>query len=167
MVGYLVERGHRNIAYITGPSDLEVSRVRMAGFDAAVSEFGLITGPGYIANGLFTIEGGAAAIAEILERVDVTAVLASNDLMAIGATRHLVASGIRVPDGISIAGFDDIAIAEYGPVPLTTMRVPTYEIGRQGASLLLEALGGGNPADTRLTGEIIERESVATIGRPS
>jgi DNA-binding LacI/PurR family transcriptional regulator len=71
-----------------------------------------------------------------------------------------------VPDEISVAGLDDIAIAEYGPIPLTTMRVPTYEIGRQGAALLLEALGGGEPEDVRVAGEIIERDSVRTIGGP-
>jgi DNA-binding LacI/PurR family transcriptional regulator len=104
-------------------------------------------------------------MAELSERVEVTAVLAANDLMAIGAMRQLLASGVAVPDDVSVAGLDDIPIAEYGPVPLTTMRVPTYEIGRRGASLLLEALGKGNPADAHLRGEIIERDSVATIGQ--
>ena len=69
-----------------------------------------------------------------------------------------------VPDDISVAGLDDIAIAEYGPVPLTTLRIPTYEIGRQGASILLEALGGGDPEDVSVAGEIIERESVRSLG---
>ena len=104
-------------------------------------------------------------MAELHERVEVTAVLAANDLMAIGAMRQLLASGAAVPDDVSVAGLDDIPIAEYGPVPLTTMRVPTYEIGRLGASLLLEALRNGDPADARLGGEIIERDSVATIGQ--
>jgi LacI family transcriptional regulator len=163
MVGYLAERGHRRVAYIGGPAELEVSRVRLAGFTETVAELGLAVGPEYVANGRFTITGGGAAMAELSERVEVTAVLAANDLMAIGAMRQLLASGVAVPDDMSVAGLDDIPIAEYGPVPLTTMRVPTYEIGRQGASLLLEALGNGDPADARLGGEIIERDSVATI----
>lgn len=100
-------------------------------------------------------------MSELLDRVEVTAVLAANDLMAIGATRRLLSSGIGVPDDISVAGFDDISIAEYAPVPLTTMRVPTYEIGRRGAVLLLEALANRHAGDARLSGEIIERESVA------
>ena len=163
MVGYLAERGHRRVAYIGGPAELEVSRVRLAGFTEAVAELGLAVGPEYVANGRFTITGGGAAMAELSERVEVTAVLAANDLMAIGAMRQLLASGVAVPDDVSVAGLDDIPIAEYGPVPLTTMRVPTYEIGLQGASLLLEALGNGDPADARLGGEIIERDSVSTI----
>ena len=166
MVAHLAERGHRSIAYITGPPDLDVSRVRLEGFNDGVANFGLETGPEYVASGHFTLGGGAAAMTELLERVDVTAVLAANDLMAIGATRHLLDSGIAVPDDISVAGVDDMPIAEYGPVPLTTMRVPTYDIGRRGASLLLDALGDGDPADVRLKGEIIERQSVATL-RPS
>jgi DNA-binding LacI/PurR family transcriptional regulator len=102
-------------------------------------------------------------VADLLARVEVTAVLAANDLMAIGAMRHLLDTGVGVPDEISVAGLDDIAIAEYGPVPLTTMRVPTYEIGRRGAAILLEALGGGAPQDVRVTGEIIERESIRSL----
>jgi LacI family transcriptional regulator len=163
LVGYLTERGHRRIGYIAGPAELEVSRVRLAGFAAAVAEFGIESGPEYIAEGGFTVTGGSAAVEELLDRVDVTAVLASNDLMAIGAMRHLLASGLDVPGDVSVAGLDDIPIAEYGPVPLTTMRVPTYEIGRRGASLLLEALGNGEPSEVRLSGEIIERDSVARV----
>lgn len=161
MVGYLFERGHRRIGYITGPEDLEVSQVRLAGFTSAAAEYGLESGAGHVANGYFTVTGGSEAMAKLLDTVEVTAVLAANDLMAIGALRQLLASGYRVPDDISVAGLDDIPIAEYGPVPLTTMRVPTYEIGRAGASLLLAALDGAGPKDTRLQGQIIERDSVA------
>jgi DNA-binding LacI/PurR family transcriptional regulator len=102
-------------------------------------------------------------MADLLARVDVSAVVAANDLMAIGAMRHLLTSGMAVPDDISVAGLDDIAIAEYGPVPLTTMRVPTYEIGRRGAEILLDALGEGEPDDVSVAGLIIERDSVRTI----
>lgn len=167
MVGYLAGKGHRKIGYISGPPELEVSRVRLAGYTAAVAEFGLDSDADYVADGRFTVRGGGAAMAEILERVDVTAVLAANDLMAIGATRQLLASGVSVPDDVSVAGLDDIPIAEYGPVPLTTLRVPTYEIGRRGASLLLEALGNGDPEDVRLSGEIVERDSVMALDRRS
>jgi LacI family transcriptional regulator len=166
MVGYLVERGHRRVGYISGPPELLVSGVRLAGFTTAVAEFGLATGPEHIANGGFTVTGGGAAMGQLLENVDVTAVVAASDLMAIGAMRQLLASGVAVPEEMSVAGLDDIPIAEYGPVPLTTMRVPTYDIGRHGASLVLEALGGDTPDDVVLRGEIIERESVATVETP-
>jgi LacI family transcriptional regulator len=165
MLRYLFERGHRQIGYLTGPADLEVSRVRLDGFTSAAEELGLDLGPDYIADGHFTARGGVEAMSELLNRVDLTAVLAANDLMAFGAMRHLLASGIRVPDDISVAGLDDIPIAEYGPVPLTTMRVPTYQIGLEGASLLLKALAKTEVDDIRFTGEIIERDSVASVGK--
>jgi LacI family transcriptional regulator len=163
MLGYLVGRGHRRVGYISGPPELLVSRVRLAGFTSAVAEFGLASGPEHIANGGFTVTGGGTAIDQLLEKVDVTAVIAASDLMAIGAMHRLLASGVAIPEDMSVAGLDDIPIAEYGPVPLTTMRVPTYEIGRHGASLVLDALAGGIPADVVLRGEIIERESVTTV----
>lgn len=163
MVGYLVERGHRQIGYITGPPNLEVSQVRLAAFNATAAELGLDTGPDYIADGQFTVKGGEAAVTELREQTEVTAVLTANDLMAIGAMRQLLASGVEVPGDMSVAGIDDIPLAEYGPVPLTTMRVPTYEIGQRGASLVLDGLASGEPEETRLSGEIIERESVAHL----
>jgi LacI family transcriptional regulator len=166
ILGYLVGKGHRKVGYISGPPELLVSRVRLSGFTTAVAEFGLASGPEHIANGGFTVTGGGAAMHQLLENVDVTAVIAASDLMAIGAMRQLLASGVAVPADMSVAGLDDIPIAEYGPVPLTTMRVPTYEIGQKGASLLLEALAGGRPDDVVLHGEIIERESVAPIAIP-
>lgn len=164
MVHYLASRGHRDIAYISGPPDLDVSGVREAGFLAAASELDLPVSTDHIISGHFTFSGGGAAMAELLDRVDVTAVLAANDLMAIGAMRQLLASGLSVPDDVSVAGLDDILLAEYGPVPLTTMRIPTYQIGREGASLVLQALDGEDLAEVHLEGEIVERDSVATIG---
>jgi LacI family transcriptional regulator len=164
MVAYLFERGHRHIGYIGGPAELEVSGVRLSGYTSAMADLGLESVPGHVADGGFTVTGGSVAMAALLAGVEATAVLAANDLMAIGAMRHLLTSGMAVPDDMSVAGLDDIAIAEYGPVPLTTMRVPTYEIGRRGAEILLEALGGGDPEDAWVVGEIIERDSVRSIG---
>jgi LacI family transcriptional regulator len=165
MVEYLVERGHRRIGYLNGPAELEVSRARLSGFTSAAEEHGLDVGPDNIADGHFTIKGGGEAVIQLLDRSDLTAVLAANDLMAIGAMRHLLDSGRKVPDDISVVGLDDIPIAEYGPVPLTTMRVPTYQIGLAGASLLLEALADPERRadDIQFSGEIIERQSVATL----
>lgn len=167
MVRYLFDRGHRRIGYLTGPADLEVSRVRLSGFTSAAEGLGLDFGPEYIADGHFTAKGGGEAMAELVDRVELTAVLAANDLMAIGAMRQLLSSGIRVPEEISVAGLDDIPIAEYGPVPLTTMKVPTYEIGLRGASLLLEAIASEVAGNVSIGGEIVERDSVVSVGQPT
>jgi len=162
MVGYLAGRGHRRIGFIGGPAELEVSRVRLAGFNEAVATLGLDDDPKYRTMGDFTVGGGEKAVIELLANTpDLTAILAANDLMAIGATRQLLASGLDVPGDVSVAGIDDIAIAEYGPIPLTTMHVPTYEIGRKGAELLLSALEEGDPENVQLTGWVVERASVA------
>ena len=161
MVRYLARHGHRDIGYIGGPSDLEVSRVRLAAFQAAITELGLRE---HVVDGGFTVLGGETAMHALLGRASVTAVLSASDLMAIGATRALLAAGRRVPDDVSVAGFGDIPWAAYGPVPLTTMRVPTYAMGRAGAALLLAALDGEHPADVVLTGEIVERDSVSPSG---
>jgi LacI family transcriptional regulator len=165
MVRYLAGRGHRRIGYVGGPSELEVSQVRLAGFRAAVDDLGLISGDEYLVEGGFTMSGGESAMATLLEGAEVTAVLAANDLMAIGATRQLLSSGLEVPADVSVAGLDDIPIAAYAPVPLTTMRVPTYDMGRAGADLVLAALGADEPEDVQVFGEIIERESVGETPR--
>ncbi len=163
MVSYLYEHGHRRIGYIGGPETLAVSTTRRAGFKAAAESLGLEVPPEHLTIGGFTFAGGGEAMGKLLDAGNVTAVLAAHDLMAIGAMRHLLARGISVPDDISVAGFDDMLIAEYGPVPLTTMRVPTYDMGREGASLLLQALRGENPQNVTVVGRITERDSVATI----
>jgi LacI family transcriptional regulator len=163
MVRYLHGQGHRRIGYIGGPDELEVSATRREAFISAAGELGIDVLPELMTSGGFTFAGGSEAMAEILDAGEVTAVLAANDLMAIGATRQLLSRGLSVPDDVSVAGFDDILIAEYAPVPLTTMRVPTYQIGREGASLVLGALRGDDPADISVEGELVERESVANI----
>lgn len=163
MVSYLASRGHRRIAYIGGPRGLRVSEVRLQGFVDSVSKFGLESDGNYVAEGDFTVTGGETAMSELLDSVQPTAVFAASDLMAIGATRRLLEMGIAVPEKISVAGFDGIPFAAYGPVPLTTLRVPLYEMGRQGAALLLDALDSNTVDDLLLDCEIVERASVATV----
>src|SRR5690554_1475513 len=161
MVDYLADLGHRHIGFITGPPDLTVSRHRENAFREAMEQRGLSYDTDLVAEGSFSIEGGKRAAMQIVDTGAPTAIFAANDLMAIGATRALLDAGYRIPDDISVAGFDDMPLAEYAPVPLTTVRVPTYDIGREGAVLLRQILAGQDPDDAYLTGEIIERRSVA------
>jgi LacI family transcriptional regulator len=160
LVRYLADLGHRDIGYIGGPSDLEVSRVRLAAFQAAIADLDL---PEHVVDGGFTVSGGELGMRTLLDRSTITGVVAASDLMAIGATRAILAAGMRVPDDVSVAGLGDIPLAAYGPVPLTTMRVPTYEMGRAGARMLLAALDGDRPPDVVLSGEMVERESVVAV----
>ncbi|MEO6207822.1 MAG: LacI family DNA-binding transcriptional regulator [Candidatus Limnocylindrales bacterium] len=160
MVMYLADLGHRDIGYIGGPSDLEVSRIRLEAFHAVIDELGI---PAHVVEGGFTATGGERAMRQLLEQAAITGVVVASDLMAIGATRAILAAGLRVPEDVSVAGFGDIPLAAYGPVPLTTMRVPTYEMGRAGARLVLAALDGKRPADIVLSGHIVERDSVLAV----
>lgn len=161
MVAHLVGLGHHRIGFIRGPSDLTVSEHRHHAFRRALEERGLPYMEELVADGAFSVEGGKRAAMEIVEAGKPTAIFAANDLMAIGATRALLDAGYRVPDDISVAGFDDMPMAEYAPVPLTTVRVPTYEIGREGAILFRRIVAGEDPDDVHLSGEIVERRSVA------
>lgn len=162
MVGYLHGKGHRRIGYIAGPPEVEVSRVRLDGFRRALKDFGLPLEEAAVVDGQFTAAGGGEAVMKIMASGDVTAVLAANDLMAMGALRALLDSGRSVPEDVSVVGFDDIVISELAPVPLTTMHVPTYEIGQRAGQMLLSVLGGGEPANQSVDGRIVERQSVAS-----
>lgn len=163
MVRYLHGRGHRNIGYISGPRELEVSRVRLEGYRSAMEELGLQAGEELVVDGRFTPQGGAEAVERVMRAGSLSAVLAANDLMAMGALRRLISSGVSVPEEVSVAGMDDISISELAPVPLTTFHVPTYEMGTKAGELLLSILGGEDPPDQQVRGEIVERESVATL----
>jgi DNA-binding LacI/PurR family transcriptional regulator len=114
-----------------------------------------------VVDGGFTLEGGRRAAEELVGRVDFTALFASNDLMAIGATRGLLDAGKRVPQDVSVAGFDDIEMAAYAPVPLTTMHVPTAELGQLGARLVLAALRQEEIEPVGVEATLVQRDSVA------
>lgn len=165
MVSHLARLGHERIAFIRGPDELMVTQARFEAYRSALAGLGLPFDPDLVADGHFTIKGGSEAAARVIARGRPTAIFASNDLMAIGASGRLLALGIAVPEDVSVVGFDDVPLAEFGPVPLTTVRVPTYEIGKEGALLLRQALDGDTPPDTLIRGKIVKRSSEATVGR--
>lgn len=142
MVKYLVDLGHRRIGYLTGPPELSVTAARAAGYHDALARAGIEADPALVAGGWFSIEGGAAAAASLMSGPRPTALVAGNDLMAIGALRRLLDLGYEVPGDVSVAGFDDIEFAAYASVPLTTVRIPLTEFGRRGADLVFRLLRG-------------------------
>ncbi|MEW2230318.1 substrate-binding domain-containing protein, partial [Streptomyces sp. NPDC007044] len=137
-VRHLLRIGRRRIAHIAGPLDQTASVDRLDGFRDVLPE----TDPRMIAEGDFTPEGGARAMAELLQRCpDLDAVFAASDVMASGALRVLRTSGHRVPDDIAVVGFDDmVSVAEWTDPPLTTVRQDIEEMGRLMARLLLRAV---------------------------
>ncbi|MFJ2551737.1 LacI family DNA-binding transcriptional regulator [Microbacterium sp. NPDC087591] len=156
---HLLERGHRRIAMIRGPEDSPAAVDRLQGYLDAHEAAGIEAGP--IVAGDFTSAGGVAGAERLLdESASCTAVFAANDLMAIGAMGVLRKRGLRIPDDIAIAGFDDVPSAADTVPPLTTVRQPSRE---QGAALAATALAlvAGEPVEQGqvLATELIVRES--------
>ncbi len=162
MVRHLVSLGHERIGYIGGLDSTTVGLERTAGYRAAMAEAGLPVRDGYVVYGNFSEESGAEAMRQMLAlRPRPTAVFAANDMMALGALRVARESGLDVPRDIALAGADDIALSSYVTPPLTTIRQPMYDIGRQATDTLLSLLAGdeGEPAVTRIETQIVVRES--------
>ena len=128
-IDYLAKLQHRKIAYIGGTSGRAISEHRVQAFRKAMQKAGLTVNPEYIRAGNYRISGGESAMLELLEMRDrPTAVLASNDLAAIGALRVLHRENVAVPDEISVVGFDDIELCDVFSPPLTTIRLPRMEL---------------------------------------
>jgi DNA-binding LacI/PurR family transcriptional regulator len=142
-VDHLARRGRRRIATITGPLDMGVGVDRLDGWRDGLAAAGLGGGE-LVETGDFTEESGAAAMARLLARPGrpVDAVFAASDLMAAGALRALRDAGRRVPEDVAVVGFEDSAVARYAQPPLTTVRQPIEEMGRQATRLLLAKVAG-------------------------
>jgi len=158
-VAYLVSRGRRRIAIISGPLDMAVSADRIDGWRDALRSAGRDHDDGLVAQGAFTVESGGEAMRTLLQRApDVDGVFASNDLMAMGALHALRDAGRRVPDDVAVVGFDDIVAADAEPA-LTTMAQDVSGFGSTMATLLLEQLGGAQPRHVRLPTTLVVRDS--------
>ncbi len=164
---YLIRKGHRKIACITGPLNLIDSRQRLDGFEKALRENGLQSDPLYVAEGRYNFESGREAAGKLLARgIKIDAIFAFNDMMAIGAMRTLSESGYRVPEDISVIGYDDIFMDELLETPLTTIRQPMEEMGRIAARQLISGKIGykSRQHKTILKPELVVRRSV--LDRP-
>ncbi|MFO1414205.1 MAG: LacI family DNA-binding transcriptional regulator [Burkholderiales bacterium] len=140
---HLLSLGHRRIAVIAGPSGLAVSRQRVAGCVRALREAGVALPAEHLVHADFTTEGGHGAAAALLAlRHRPTAIFACNDLSALGAIHAARAARLRVPDDLSVVGFDDIALAAFVSPRLTTIRQPKQRIGALAAQLLIARVAG-------------------------
>ncbi|GAA3636281.1 LacI family DNA-binding transcriptional regulator [Microbacterium awajiense] len=157
---YLIERGHRRIATITGPLTMPAGVDRLRGYREALAAWGIEEGA--VEDGDFTAVGGAAAMRRILERGErPDAIFIASDLMARGALTVLASAGIRVPDDIAIIGFDDSPVATSVTPQLTTMRQPSFAQGERMAGILIDLLAGRHPRHvTILETELVIRDSV-------
>jgi DNA-binding LacI/PurR family transcriptional regulator len=128
-VQHLVAMGHRKIAFVTGPIKLHSAQSRLAAFSSSLKECGITPTPKWIVEGDHTLEGGIAAMQQLLKAKPMpTAVMCSNDMTAIGVLHGVYRADLRVPDDFSVIGFDDIHIAAVTIPPLTTIQMSRFEL---------------------------------------
>jgi DNA-binding LacI/PurR family transcriptional regulator len=171
IVEYLVEHGHRNIGYISRTIDRSSMRDRQAGFLQGMINHGIpfdsscVVTLDYASGDLFK-EVGLAVDALLGRDRSLTAIFFSNDDLALAAIDYIRSRGMRVPEDISIASFDDIDRSAYGSVPLTTVHQDFFEMGKAAAEVLLERLTGkpeARPVQISLKPRLIERVSVSMV----
>ena len=160
---FLIQLGHRKIGYIGDAVGLESTLERLAGYRQALESAGVLQRTEYVAQGDGQAEGGVLAMEQLLNLPEPpTAVFCYNDMTAIGALSAVHARHLRVPEDMSVVGFDDLAISSVVYPPLTTIRQPKERMGRMATEILLNILHGSvAQSSRRVQGELIVRESTA------
>jgi len=165
---HLLELGHRRIGVITGPRHGVASRARLQGHYAALAEAGVMPDPRLEMEADFLVPGGAAGAGVLLGLADPpTAIFAFNDPMAVGALNAARARGLRIPEDLSVVGFDDTAEAEAAYPGLTTVHQPLKELGRMAVSLLVRLMDEHQfePLHVELATRLVVRSSTAPPAR--
>lgn len=163
---YLIERGHKEIAVIAGHPNSFPTHERMKGFQSALETAGLQLREEYVLYGDWEYESGYHLAKNLLSLPHPpTAIFVMNDLMAAGCINSAQEYGLKIPEDLSIIGFDNREIARYLPVPLTTIQLPNREIGHESAKMILALVEGENMDQNCiiLPCSLIERASVATL----
>jgi LacI family transcriptional regulator, galactose operon repressor len=168
MTNFLIARGYRRIAFVSGPRNNRDSAAREAGFVAALAAATGERHPLIVAGDFSEASGAEAARLLIAGRMPVDAIFCANDMMAIGCCGVLADAGIAVGADIGVAGFDDIPIAHYTAPALTTMNARIAELGAVAAEKLIRMISDpGSPRDaTILAPQLIARASTAGRGAP-
>lgn len=159
---HLLALGHRDIGFISGPQSLNSSERRKEAFKAALKAHGLSVRTEWISAGDMRLEGGRRAMERLLAcKPRPTAVLASNDLMAVGALQAARESKVRVPKDLSLIGFDDLPIASMVHPALSTIRHPRRQVAARAYAALQHALKGESVAEVVLHPHLVVRDSTA------
>lgn len=170
-VGHLIAFGHRRIAFISGPMRLQSAQMRYKAFVESAVHDHLDSDPRLMAEGNHKVDGGHDAMARILASgVAPTAVLASNDLTAMGAMGAIAEAGLRVPEDISVIGYDDIQLSAFTMPPLTTVSLPRADIATAAFRALWNAItsDGQKPVtgtDCLVTPRLVVRGSTGPVKR--
>ncbi|MEV0612362.1 substrate-binding domain-containing protein [Nonomuraea sp. NPDC050404] len=167
---HLLSLGHRRIAYVGGPAAAACNQARLAGYRAAMEAEGAPVLPGYVRSGHFRYHDGVAGGAAVLDLPHApTAIFAGSDEMAVGILEAARARGLRIPEDLSIVGFDDTQIAQVTSPPLTTIRQPLREMGGVALRTALR-LAAGEKIDSHhveLATALVVRGSTAPVPRQS
>ncbi|MFN0069149.1 MAG: LacI family DNA-binding transcriptional regulator [Limisphaerales bacterium] len=159
---HLLELGHRRIACLAGPVAAPWAQERYEGYRRALRAADLPMDDQLVYHAGATIEEGFQAGLELLrEDTGATAVVAVNDLVAIGAANAMLGQGMRIPQEMSVVGYGNILTAEHYRVPLTTVREPKFRLGVAAMEMLEQLIAGGTVESRRLRGELVERASTA------
>jgi LacI family transcriptional regulator len=157
---HLIQLGHRRIAFISGDADHPDAAERLRGYRSAMQEMGIAPDPALIVPGDYREQSGLLAVESLLQTHQrFTAIFAANDQMALGAALGLKRRSLRVPEDVSIVGFDDLAASLYAIPPLSSVLQPTYDMGRLAASAMLELLAGRVPNQQLPAPRLMARES--------
>jgi DNA-binding LacI/PurR family transcriptional regulator len=162
VVGYLHGLGHRRIAFIQGPQTKQTALDRYKGYRTGLEAVGLEFDEGLVFAGNWDVPAGKAAALQFLALLSPpTAIIASNDLMAYGVIQGVAERGLKIPDDVSVVGFDDIALASMTNPPFTSVRTPMIEMGSKAAEYIVQLLEGESPhpPSLDLPLEIVIRES--------
>jgi LacI family transcriptional regulator len=165
-VEHLLSLGHRQIACISGPSGLPVSQERVAGWRQALMAAGIEPPASWCLEGDFTAASGYAVAQALLAQGEVTAIFASNDLMALGVLRAAAERGLMVPSALSVMGFDGIELGNYTHPALSTVAHSVRAMGEAAASMLMDRIASSASArvDRVLPMDLLLRGSTAQCG---
>jgi DNA-binding LacI/PurR family transcriptional regulator len=161
---HLLDLGHRRIAIISGPPRILCSRARLDGYRAAMDAAGIAVDPDLVRYGDFHVREGLEQGRLLLARPDPpTAIFAANDLQALGVYEAAREARVRIPEELSVVGFDDLPVAPWVGPPLTTVRQPLEEMARAAADLVIALARGGPVGQTRieLATSLVIRQSTA------
>ncbi len=157
---HLIQLGHRRIAFIAGDADHPDANERLRGYRFALDAAGIAFDPALVVPGEYLELSGLLAVDRLLEQGQrFTAIFAANDQMAVGAALGLQRRSLRVPEDISIVGFDDLPTSQYAIPPLTSVQQPAYELGRLAASAMLQMLADTKPTVEVPLPRLVARES--------
>lgn len=167
-VQHLAALRHQKIAFVSGPLHLKSAEARKQAFLRSMGEIGLEVEPSFMIQGTHTIEGGIAALSQLLSLPQrPTAVMCSNDMTALGVMRKSYEVGISIPQDLSVVGFDDIHLAQFVLPALTTVQMSQAELAQLAFSALLREVQGDTPANTGaeylLTTHLVLRESTHLV----